>query len=162
LLVWVKVRAIASLLFVFAVTGMLAGCGPHPIPPLTDADVERMVGIAMQDLEVVKWLADGDYTTELGWVVIAWEDSTPVGWYSVSYEDIKDGTPPQGIAYVTDDVTINPQLYVRVGQPAWMFVSVIFDSAREKVLSIELQPGRPSPGPSAVDTCGLKQLTRAS
>jgi len=80
--------------------------------------------------------------------VIAWEGSQVVGWYRVDYEDIKNGKPPSDIAYVTDDVTINPQVYIRVGEPVSLFISVICDRDREEVLAIELQPGRPTAGPT--------------
>jgi hypothetical protein len=128
-----------------------AGCSAspvEPIKPLTEGDKKAMVEIALEDPEVSKWLENGDYTTEAGWVVIAWENHRAVGWYRVDYDDIKEGTPPKTVAYVTDTVTINPEIYIQVGQPVRMFISIIFNSERNKVLSIELQPGRPNSGPS--------------
>ena len=129
------------------------GCGgPEPIKPLTDEDRQQMIAIALADSEVSKWLEGVDeYTVYERWVVIAWEGSKVVGWYWMEYEDIKDGSPPAEIAYVTDDVTISPELYFHIGEPARMFISVIFDSEKKKVLSIQLQPGRPTGGPMQPD-----------
>lgn len=107
-----------------------------------------MVKIALAHPDVSKWLEETDvYSVEVGWVVIAWDGSKAVGWYWMDYEDIKDGSPPSEITYARDDVTINPQIYIRVGDPARMFISAIFDSDREKILTVEIQPGRPTGGP---------------
>jgi hypothetical protein len=132
-----------------SVSLIAGGCGgPKPIKTLTDEEKSAMLEVAMANPEVSGWLEEADeYSTEARWVVIAWEDSRAVGWYWMEYEDIKDGTPPADIAYVTDDVTINPEIYIRIGEPARMFISVIFDSEKKKVLSIQLQPGRPTGGP---------------
>ena len=86
-----------------------------------------MVETTLAHPEVLKWLEETDeYKTKVGWVVIAWEDSKAVGWYMMEYEDIKSGEPPSNIAHVTDDVTINPQLYIGIGEPTRLFISVIF------------------------------------
>ena len=146
-------RTLWIAVFVVMVAVIACSCGaPGVVPPITEEEREAMVETALADPEVSKWLeGDDTYSVEDGWVVIAWEGSKAVGWYWMDYEDIKDGTPPAEIAYLTDDVTINPQLYIRIGEPPGMFVSVIYDSEREKVLSIQLQPGRKSPGPTLPD-----------
>jgi hypothetical protein len=140
--------ALITALFLIAVV-LAGGCGgPEAIKPLTEEDREQMIEIALADPEVTKWLQETDeYSVEERWVVIAWEDSKAVGWYWMDYEDIKDGTPPEEIAYVTDDVTISPELYFHIGEPARMYISVVFDSDMKKILSVQLQPGRPSAGP---------------
>ena len=131
------------------ITLVVGGCTSKAIKPLSEDEKETMVQIALAHPDVSKWLETGDvYSTEAGWVVIAWEGSQVVGWYRVDYEDIKNGKPPSDIAYVTDDVTINPQVYIRVGEPVSLFISVICDRDREEVLAIELQPGRPTAGPT--------------
>ena len=141
----------ASLLVVMIL--VVSSCTSKAIKPLTDDEKNTMVEVALNHPEVSKWLEGSDvYSTEAGWVVIAWEGSQAVGWYSFDYEDIKDGEPPSDIAYVTDDVTINPQLYIRVGEPVRLFVSVIFDRDRKEVLAVELQPGRPTVGPTPPDS----------
>lgn len=138
---------VISLLVV--VTLLVDGCASKAIKPLTDDEKNEMVEMALAHPEVSKWLDEADvYSTEVGWVVIAWEDSRAVGWYRMDYEDIKDGEPPSDIAYVTDDVTINLQLYIRVGEPTRLFISVIFNQDKKEVLAVELQPGRPTAGPT--------------
>jgi len=142
---------IAALLV--TVTVLAGGCGgPEAIPPLTEDDKNAMMEIALADQQVSKWLDEADgYTVDERWVVIAWEGSKAVGWYWMEYEDIKDGTPPADRKYVTDDVTISPELYFHIGEPARMFISVIFDSDMEKIISVEPQPGRPSAGPTPAE-----------
>ncbi len=147
-------RVIWLIMSLLVVASLLAGgCGgQQAIPPLTVVDEEHMITIALGDPEVSKWLEETEiYTVYERWVVIAWEKSKAVGWYRMDYEDIKDGTPPADITYVTDDVTINPELYFHIGDPARMFISVVFDSDREKILSVEPQPGRPSAGPEPAE-----------
>lgn len=142
-------RFYLPVILLISIAVLIGGCGgPEAIKPLTEEDREQMIEIALANPEISKWLQETDeYTVYERWVVIAWEDSKAVGWYWMDYEDIKDGTPPEEIAYVTDDVTISPELYFHIGEPARMYISVIFDSDREKILSIQLQPGRPSAGP---------------
>lgn len=138
---------LAALMLAFML--VVAGCAnPKPIEPLTEQDKAQMVEIALAHPDVSKWLEETDvYSVEEGWVVIAWDGSQAVGWYWMDYEDIKDGSPPSDITYARDEVTINPQIYIRIGEPTEMFISAIFDPDREKILTIQLQPGRKSPGP---------------
>ncbi len=143
-------RSLWLITVLFVMVAIIAGgCGgPKAIPPLTEDDRNAMIEIALADPEVSRWLDETDeYTVYERWELIAWEDSKAVGWYRVEYEDIKDGTPPSDRVFVTDEVTISPELYFHIGEPARMFLSVIFDSDREKVVSVEPQPGRPSAGP---------------
>lgn len=145
-----ELQLIAVPLVIVAI--LSGGCGGPAIKPLTDAEKEQMIAVALAEPEVSRWLVETDeYTVYERWEVIAWEDSKAVGWYRMDYEDIKDGSPPSDIVYATDEVTINPEIYIRVGEPARMFISVIFDSEREKILSVELQPGRPSAGPTPTE-----------
>ncbi len=139
---------LVAALFLIAVV-LAGGCGgPEAIPTLTEDDRNAMIEIALADPEVSRWLDEADeYTVEERWVVIAWEDSKAAGWYWVKYEDIKDGKPPADRAYVTDDVTISPELYFHIGELARMYISVIFDSDMKKIISVQPQPGRPSAGP---------------
>jgi hypothetical protein len=151
----------ASLLVITAL--LVGGCGgPKAIPPLTEDDKDAMIKIALADPQVSGWLDEAnEYTVYERWVVIAWEDSKAVGWYRVEYEDIKDGKPPADRKYVTDDVTISPELYFHIGEPARMYISVIFDSDMKKIISVEPQPGRPSAGPTPVEEshpAGLENL----
>lgn len=158
-----KKRACLPVILLVSIAILFHGCGgPEAIKPLTDEDKEQMINIALADPEVSKWLKETDvYTVYERWVVIAWEDSKVVGWYWMEYEDIADGTPPEEIAYITDDITISPELYFHIGEPARMYLSVIFDSDREKILSVEPQPGRPSAGPTPAEEshpAGMKSL----
>ncbi len=143
-----RLHFLTAALFI-TVAVLAGGCGGlKAIPPLTEDDKDAMIEIALTDPQVSGWLNEADeYTAEERWVVIAWEDSKAVGWYRTQYEDIKDGKPPAGIAYVTDDVTISPELYFRIGEPVRMFISVVFDNSMKKIISVEPQPGRPSAGP---------------
>lgn len=138
-----------SILLVLVLSCLAGGCGgPEAIAPMTDEEKAAMTETALAHPDVRKWVETVEvYSAEVRWVVIAWEDSKAVGWYRMDYEDIANGTPPEEIGYVTDDVTINPELYISIGDPAQMYVSAIFDSDRKTLLTVGLQPGRPSAGP---------------
>ena len=122
---------------------IISGCASKAIKPLTDDEKDTMIEIALNHPEVSKWLETASVnSTEVGWVTIAWGDSQAVGWYRMDYEDIADGSPPSDITYITDKVTIHPQIYIRVGEPVRMFISVAFDRETKKVVHVELLPGR--------------------
>ena len=126
---------------------LAVGCGgPIGVEPLTDNDVNNMIEIAVKHPEVLELLEENEeYTTQTSWYVIAWEESKAVGWYRMDYEDIADGTPPDAIAYVTEDVTINPELTLIVGKPTRLFISVFFSTNKKEVLDVQPFPAKSGP-----------------
>ena len=107
-----------------------------------------MIEIAIKHHEVSNLLEENEeYVAEINWYVIAWEESKAVGWYRTDYEDIADGTPPDSISYVTEDITINPELTLLVVKPTRLFISVFFDLNKKKVLNVQAFPAKSGPVP---------------
>jgi len=126
----------------------VACSGSGPVAPLTDADLNDMIQIAIEHQEVSKLIEQNEeYVAEMNWYVIAWEESKAVGWYRTDYENIAGGTPRDGISYVTDDVSINPELTFLVGKPTRLFISVFFDLNKKKVLDVQAFPAESGPIP---------------
>jgi hypothetical protein len=132
---------VVSLLLVTALVAN--GCATKTIKPLTDTEKDRFVEIALNHPEVSKWLETASvYETEVGWSAIGWKDSKAVEWHRLAYEDIADGNLPSGTAYLAPVVTIHPDVYLRIGEPVRLHIHVAFDREAEKVVNVELMPGR--------------------
>ena len=148
------------------VTALLVGsCGnPRGIKPLTDAEKDRFTEIALNTPEALRYLAnESKYETEVRWVALGWENSKAVEWHPLNYEEIADGNLPSDVLILAESVTIHPQVYIRVGEPVRMSISVAFDRETEKVVHVELLPGRPTAGPTPATEShpeGMKSLRK--
>ena len=124
---------------------LMGGCvgNTEGIKPLTDEEAVRFIEIALNTPEALRYLENGSkYETEVGWVALGWEDSKAVEWHPLDYEEIADGSLPADRLYLSESVTIHPQVYIRVGEPVRMYISVAFDRETEKIVHVELLPGR--------------------
>jgi hypothetical protein len=140
---------LAIILLLVAVL-LLAGCGnPKAIKPLTDDEKNAMIEIALAHPEVSKWLETADvYKTEVGWAAVGWNDSEATGWARLEYEEIAGGNLPSDRAFPSESTSINPDVYISVGEPAGMFISVAFNRDTKEVVAVQLMPGRPTAGPT--------------
>ena len=113
------------------------------IKPLTDDEKDRLTEIALNTPEAVRYLEnESKYEIEVRWVALGWKDSKAVEWHPLDYEEIADGNLPSDRLYLSETVTIHPQVYIRVGEPVRMFISVAFDRDTQEVVHVELLPGR--------------------
>lgn len=131
-------------------TLLVGGCGqPKGIKPLTDEERDRFIEIALNTAEALRYLEnESKYEIEVRWVALGWEDSKAVEWHPLDYEEIADGNLPSDVLYLSQTVTIHPEVYIRVGESVRMFISVAFDRDTEKVVHVELLPGRLTRGPT--------------
>ncbi|MFC1928032.1 hypothetical protein ACFLXK_00330 [Chloroflexota bacterium] len=132
----------ASLLVIMAL--LVSGCGnPKGIKPLTDKEKDRLIEIALDTPEALRYLKnESKYEIEVRWVALGWNDSKASSWHPMDYEEIADGNLPSDRRYLSERVTIHPEVYIRVGEPVRMFISVAFDRDAEEVVHVELLPGR--------------------
>ena len=155
-----KLWLVTSLLV--AVALLAGGCASKAIKPLTNTEKNRLIEIALNHPEVSKWLKEPSvYKIEVGWVGLGWSDSKATGWMRFDYEEIADGNLPSDRRYLAERVTIYPEVYIRVGEPVGMFISVAFDRETKEVVHVELQPGRPTAGPTPAKEShpeGMKSL----
>ena len=123
---------------------LMGGCTSKAIKPLTDDEKETMIEIALAHSEVSKWLKTADvYSTEVGWSAVGWNDSEATGRAILEYEEIADGNLPSDRAFPAKQrVTINPEVRIRVGEPAGKHLYVAFDREKKEVLAVQLAPGR--------------------
>ncbi len=144
-----KKRLYLPAILLISIAILVGGCGsPKAIKPLTDAEKEKMIEIALADPEVSKWLDTEDvYSTEVGWSAVGWNDSEATGWARLEYEEIADGKLPTDRVFPSDRVTINPDVHISVGEPAGKHLHVAIDREKMEVVNVELMPGRPSAGP---------------
>jgi len=128
---------------------LYGGCGgPKAIQPLTDDEEKTMIDIALAHPDVSKWLDTEDpYSTEVGWSAVGWNDSEATGWAYLEYEEIADGKLPTDRVFPSDKVTINPDVHIRVGEPARLHLHIAIDREKMEVVAVQLMPGRPSAGP---------------
>ncbi len=152
---------VASLLLIMAL--LVGGCGnPKAIKPLTNTEKNTMIEIALNHPEVSKWLEEPSvYKIEVGWVGLGWSDSKATGWHPLDYEEIADGNLPSDRLYLSQTVTIHPQVYIRVGEPVRLSISVAFDRDTQEVVHVELLPGRLTRGPTPAKDSppeGMKSL----
>ena len=102
-----------------------------------------MIEIALNTPEALRYLEnESKYEIEVKWVALGWKNSKATEWHPLDYEEIADGKLPSDRLYLSQTVTIHPQVYIRVGEPVRMFISVAFDRETEKVVHVELLPGR--------------------
>ena len=151
-----------SLLVVVAL--LVGGCVGHSkgIKPLTDDEKDRLVEIALNTPEALRYLEnESKYEIEVTWVALGWKNSKAGEWHPLDYEEIADGNLPSDRLILAESVTIHPQVYIRVGEPVRMSISVAFDRETEKVVHVELLPGRPTAGPTPATEShpeGMKSL----
>jgi hypothetical protein len=153
-------RLTAAMIVVVAI--LAGGCGGPAIKPLTDAEKEEMIEIALADPEVTKWLdEDEPYDATVGWSAVGWHDSEATGFSQLEYEEIADGKLPADRVFPSDKVTINPHVYIRINPPTGMHLHVAFDREKMGVAAVQLMPGRPSAGPTPSEEshpAGMKSL----
>ena len=128
-----------------AIVSILAsGCNnSKAIKPLTNDEKNEMIEIELNTPEALRYLEnESKYEIDVRWVALGWKDSKAVEWHPMDYEEIADGNLPSDRKYVSEQVTIHPEVYIRVGEPVRMFISVAFDRETEKVVHVELLPGR--------------------
>ena len=132
----------ASLLVIMAL--LVGGCGqPKGIKPLTDKEKDRFIEIALNTPEALRYLEnESKYEIEVRWVALGWEDSKATEWHPLDYEEIADGNLPSDVLYLSQTVTIHPEVYIRVGEPVRLSISVAFDRDTQEVVHLELLPGR--------------------
>jgi len=127
-------------------TTVLAGsfaCTQQGIKPLTDDEKAAMIEIALAHPEVSKWLETADvYSTEVGWSAVGWNDSETTGWVRLEYEEIADCNLPSDRVFPSESTSINPDVYIRIGEPAGMHIHVAFDRERQEIVAVQLMPGR--------------------
>ncbi len=122
---------------------LAGGCASKGIKPLTGEEKDRFIEIALNTPEALRYLEDeSKYEIEVRWVALGWEDSKAVEWHPLDYEEIADGELPSDRLYIAPSVTIHPEVYIRVGEPVRMFISVAFDRETQEVVNVELLPGR--------------------
>ncbi len=115
----------------------MSGCfgKPKGIRPLTDAEKDRFTEIALNTSEALRYLEnENKYEIEVKWVALGWKNSKAVEWHPLDYEEIADGNLPSDVLILSESATIHPQVYIRVGEPARMFISVAFDQDARRVL----------------------------
>ncbi|MFC1986195.1 hypothetical protein ACFLWC_04290 [Chloroflexota bacterium] len=132
----------ASLLVIMAL--LVSGCGnPKGIKPLTDKEKDRFTEIALNTPEALRYLEnESKYEIEVRWVALGWKDSRAVEWKRLDYEEIADGNLPADRLYFSESMTIHPNVYIRVGEPVRLFISVAIDRNAGKAIAVELLPGR--------------------
>lgn len=142
---------VTSLLVIVAL--LVGGCGhPKGIKPLTDKEKDSFIEIALNTPEALRYLEnESKYEIEVKWVALGWKDSRATRWRPLNYEEIADGNLPEDILG-SESMTIHPQVYIRVGEPIRMFISVAFDRDTQEVVHVELLPGRGTPGPTRSPT----------
>jgi hypothetical protein len=119
------------------------GCTQKGIKPLTDDEKAAMIEIALAHPEVSKWLETADvYSTEVGWSAVGWNNSEATGWARLEYEEIADGELPSDRVFPSEFTSINPDVHIRVGEPAGMHIHVAFDREKQEVVAVQLMPGR--------------------
>jgi len=129
-------------------TGSFA-CTQEGIKPLTDDEKAALVEIALTHPEVSKWLETADvYSTEVGWSAVGWNNSEATGWARLEYEEIANGNLPSDRAFPSEHTSINPDVHIRVGEPAGKHIHVAFDREKQEVVAVQLMPGRPTAGPT--------------
>ena len=129
-------------IFITVLGGSFA-CTQQGIKPLTDDEKAAMVEIALAHPEVAKWLETADvYNTEVGWSAVGWNDSEATGWARLEYEEIADGNLPSDRAFPSEYTSINPDVHIRVGEPAGKHIHVAFDREKREVVAVQLMPGR--------------------
>ena len=135
------------------VTPLLAGCGgPEAIKPLTDEEQDRFIEIALSTTEAQRYMEnETNYETEVGWIGLGDRGSVSIETHRFDYEEIADGNIPSDRLYFSESLTIHPHVYIRVGEPVRMFISVAIDRETGQVLNVELEPGRPSRGPEPTE-----------
>jgi len=139
----VKKRLLLATILLIAVTLLATGCASKAIKPLTDNEKDTMIELALNTPEALRYLEnESKYEIDVRWVALDWKDSKAVEWHPMDYEEIADGNLPSDRKYVSERVTIHPEVYIRVGEPVRMFISVAFDRETEKVVHVELLPGR--------------------
>jgi hypothetical protein len=135
---------LALITALFLIAAVLAGgCGgPQAIPPLTDAEKEEMIEIALADPEVTKWLEEDEpYDARVGWSAVGWNDSEATGFSQLEYEEIADGKLPTDTVFPSG-ATINPYVYIRITPPTGIHLHVAFDRENMEVLAVQLMPPR--------------------
>lgn len=138
---------VASLLLIMAL--LVGGCASKAIKPLTNTEKDRFIEIALNTPEALRYLEnESKYEIEVRWVALGWEDSKATEWHPLDYEEIADGNLPSDRLYLSQTVTIHPEVYIRVGEPVRMFISVAFDRDTQEVVHVELLPGRLTRGPT--------------
>lgn len=132
---------------------LLGGCGgPKGIKPITDREIDEMLEIALAHPDVSRWLETADvYSTEVGWSAVGWNDSEATGWAHLEYEEIADGKLPTDRVFPSEKVTINPDVHIRIGEPAGMHLHVAIDREKMEVVAVQLMPGRPTAGPTPAE-----------
>jgi len=119
------------------------GCTQKGIKPLTDDEKATMIEIALAHPDVSKWLETADvYSTEVRWSAVGWDNSEATGRAILEYQEIADGNLPSDRAFPAQRVSINPEVYIRIGETARMHIYVAFDREKKEVLAVQLAPGR--------------------
>ncbi|MFC2051790.1 hypothetical protein ACFLT4_03585 [Chloroflexota bacterium] len=138
---------------VLVVALLVGGCGnPRGVKPLTDKEKDRFIEIVLNTPEALRYLgSESKYEIEVKWVALGWKDSKATEWHPLDYEEIAGGNLPSDRLYLSESVTIHPQVYIRVGDPVRMFISVAFDRETQEVVHVELLPGRPTAGPTPAE-----------
>jgi len=116
-----KLKKILLLLISLLVTAslLMGGCTSKGIKPLTDDEKDTMTEIALAHPEVSKWLETADvYSAEVGWSAVGWKDGKATGYALLEYEEIADGNLPSDRTFPSESTSINPHVYIRVGEPA--------------------------------------------
>jgi len=126
-----------------AILASSLGCAQKGIEPLTDDEKNAMIEIALAHPEVSKWLETADvYSAEVDWSAVGWSNSEATGWAHLEYEEIADGNLPSDRAFPSEYTSINPDVHIRVGEPAGMHIYVAFDREPKEVVAVQLMPGR--------------------
>ena len=140
---------LAAILLLLAAL-LVGGCGnPKAIKPLTDEEKDRFIEIAQNTPEALRYMEnESNYETEVDWIGLGRRGSVSVETHRFDYEEIADGNLPVDRLYFSESLTLHPHVYIRVGEPVRMFISVAIDRETEEVLNVELLPGRGTPGPA--------------
>jgi len=121
----------------------MGGCTSKGIKPLTDDEKDTMTEIALAHPEVSKWLETADvYSAEVGWSAVGWKDGKATGYALLEYEEIADGNLPSDRTFPSESTSINPHVYIRVGETARLHIHVTFDREAKEVMAVQLMPGR--------------------
>jgi hypothetical protein len=133
----------SALILIIILAGSFIGCIQKGIKPLTDDEKATMIEIALAHPEVLKWLETADvYSAEVDWSAVGWNNSAATGWAHLEYEEIIDSSLPSDRVFPSERTSINPDVHIRVGEPAGKHIHVAFDRENKEVVAVQLMPGR--------------------
>lgn len=139
---------LAASLLVMAIL-LIGGCAGHPkgmesLRWLTDAEKDRVIEIALNTSEALKWQEkESQYEADLGWIAIVWENSHYSEWRGIVYEWEAD----PNFSFVPESAEFYSRVVINFGEPPRWQVSVAVNPDTGKVALVEENPFRTGPTP---------------